>query len=76
MTAKKLFSLQFSGAAWFITSFHTMYNLLKSKPSAIAAICSYMKVAISASTEAFLSQKSKKKKNNNNNNNINKMYTY
>ena len=52
-----------------------MYNLLKSKPSAIAAICSYMKVAISASTEAFLSQKSKKKKNNNNNN-INKMYTY
>ena len=45
-----------------IIPWHTMYTLLKSKPSAIATICSYMKVAISASTEAFLSQKSKKKK--------------
>ena len=50
-----------------------MYTLLKSKPSAIATICGYMKVAISALTEAFLSQKAKKK---NNNNNINQLYTY
>ena len=39
---------------------HTMYTLLKLKPSPIATICSCMKVAISASTEAFLCQKSKK----------------
>ena len=45
-----------------------MYTLLKSKPSAIATICGYMEVAISASIEAFLSQKAKKKNNNNNNN--------
>ena len=39
---------------------HTMYTLLKSKASSIATVCGYMKVAISASTEAFLCQKSKK----------------
>ena len=36
---------------------HTMYT---SKPSSIATICGCMKVAISASPEAFLCQKSKK----------------
>ena len=37
-----------------------MYTLLKSKASSIATVCGYMKVAISASTEVFLCQKSKK----------------
>ena len=71
MTAKKLCSPQYSCEEWCITSFLlTQYTLLKSKPSPTEAICGYMKVAISASTEAFLCQKKTRK------NNINKLSTY
>ena len=64
MTAKKLCSLQYSGAEWCITSnpSHTMYTLLKSKPFPIATICGCMKVPISASTEALISLSKKQKR--------------
>ena len=62
MTAKKLYSLQYSGAEWCITLFrHTQCTLCwNQRPLQFATVCGYMKVAISASTEAFLCQKSKK----------------